>query len=168
MVERHRDTDNLKSALRIAPDDLDSCLVQQPGLFYAVAEALSVATSQRDAMKLELEEAQAELDQQFRLKASDEDPKAKVREGDIESQIKLSPRIKQLQRRFLESRTRVDDLAALKEAYHQRSFMLRELVAVQLAHFQNLQVERGVASSRHQLGDTVRQKQEQLRRERRV
>jgi hypothetical protein len=166
MVVRQSTTPGLEASLRIDPDDLDACLVEQPGLFYEVAESVSVANSQRDAIKLELEEAQAELDQQFRRKALEED--VKVTETMLQNQIRTTPRIKQLQRDYLESRTRADNRLALKEAYHQRSFMLRELVAVQLAHFQNLQVERGAAGARHQLGDSVRRGQEELRRARRT
>jgi hypothetical protein len=166
MVNRQSVNPDLEVSLRIDPDDLDACLVEQPGLFYEVAEAVSIANSQRDAIKLELEETQAELDQQFRRKALDED--IKVTEAMLQNQIRTAPRIKDLQRRYLESRTNADNRQALKEAYQQRSFMLRELVAVQLAHFQNLQVERGSTSARHQLGDNIRHRQEELRRERRT
>ncbi len=153
----------LEDNLRIDVDDLDNCLVSQPGLFYHVAEAVAEANSQRDLFKLELEEATAELDQQYRSQAL-QDPKIKVREGSIESQITIAPRIQKLQREYLAACTKAEHCAALKEAYQQRSFMLRELVAVQLAQFHNLGVERGATSARHHIGDRVREEQEQMRR----
>lgn len=165
MTERTRPADDLEASLRIDPEDLDACLVEQPGLFYHVAENVSAANSARDAIKLELEEAQAELDQQFRKTALERDEK--VTEASIQNQIRTAPKIKTLQRKYLEARTKAENRAALKEAYQQRSFMLRELVAVQLAHFQNLQVERGATFARHRMGDTNRGNAEQLRRARR-
>jgi hypothetical protein len=167
MVERRRPSSprDLEAALRIDPDDIDDCLVEQPGLFYYVAEAVSLANSQRDTAKLELEEAVAELDQQFRKTALAE--KEKLTEAAIENRIKTAPRIKGLQRDYLEARTKADHCAALKEAYQQRSFMLRELVAMQLAQLHNLGLERGAVAARHAIGDDVRARAEELRRARR-
>lgn len=142
---------NLEDSLQIDPDDLDTCLVEQPGLYYHVAEDVAMANSRRDGLKLELEEAEAELDQQIRNDAFRADHK--VTEGFIKGKISTSPNIKDLQRKLLAAKTTAEKALALKEAYGQRSFMLRELVAVQLAHFQNLQVERGVSSHRNQLRD---------------
>jgi hypothetical protein len=156
---------SLESSLRIDPDALDGCLVEQPGLFYEVADAVADANSERDGLKLDLEEKEAELDRQFRLKALETG--SKVTETMVRNQIQSAPKIMELQRFLLNARTKAEKALALKEAYSQRSFMLRELVAVQLAHFQNLQVERGVSSHRHQLGDLNRAGAEQLRRERR-
>ena len=164
MTERPQ-TD-LTQSLKIDPDDLDSCLVEQPGLFYHVAEAVSAANSQRDAVKLDLEEAQAELDQQFRKAAAARDEK--ITEAAIQNQIRTAPRIKALQRLYLEARAKAENRAALKEAYQQRSFMLRELVALQLSQLQNLQVERGVTYARHRVGEQNRGAAEQLRRDRRA
>lgn len=166
MVDRVRNNgaQGLEQSLEIDPDDLDSCLVSQPGLFYHVAEAVSLANSQRDAIKLELEEATAELDQQLRQNALAAD--LKITETSIQNSIRIKPKIKDLNRKYLDARTKAENASALKEAYQQRSFMLRELVAIQLAQFHNLQVERGAVSARHDLGDRNRRQAEQLRRDR--
>lgn len=142
---------HLEESLQIDPDDLDTCLVEQPGLFYHVADDVATANSRRDGLKLQLEETEAEIDQEIRTDALRLD--FKMTEAMIKNKILTAPRVKELQRQLLEAKTNAERKQALKEAYGQRSFMLRELVAVQLAHFQNLQVERGISSHRNQLRD---------------
>jgi len=155
----------LKNSLQIDRDDLDTCLVQQPGLFYHVAEQYSLAVSQRDEAKLALEEKTAELDKQVREAAVQADEK--LTEAGIQNRLRTMPKIKELQRDHLELRTQADSLLALKEAYMQRSYMLKELVALQLSQFHGLAVERGSTSARHELGDRNRQRGEELRKEER-
>jgi hypothetical protein len=154
---------DVRGLLRIDPDDLDSCLVDQPGLFFHVAETFAQANSRRDAIKLELDEKTAKLDQDIRAKALKQEEK--LTEAAIQARLRDMPVLQELQRDYLRARTEADTWQAMKEAFHQRSYMLRELVALQLAHLQNLGVERGTVSARHAIGDNVRQRAEALRRE---
>lgn len=151
----------LEAGLRIDPDDLDSCLVSQPELFREAGDAVSLANSRRDGLKLEVKETEAELFLAFRRKALNDGEKAT--EAYIEAQITISPRIKKLQREYLAACTEAENCTVLKDAYKDRSFMLREEVAMHLARFYNLGVERGAVSARHNIGDSVRLQQEQMR-----
>jgi hypothetical protein len=155
----------LERFLRIDEDDLDSCLVSQPGYFYQVAEALAASNARRDTVKLRVEEVTAELDQSIRAEAANSD--TKITEAGIQNQLRTLPRIKDLRQEYVEACAESERWAALKEAYHQRSYMLKELVALQLSQFYNLSVERGAVSARGQLGEVARARGEEQRRERR-
>jgi uncharacterized protein YigA (DUF484 family) len=169
MIDRVRraepDRSELEDSLKIDDDALDDCLVEQPGFFYHVAEAVAAANARRDTLKLKLEETLAELDQNIRSEALRTEEK--ITEASIQNRLRTFPRIQDLQRDYLDARTDAEKWTALKEAYQQRSFMLRELVALQLAQAHNLGIERGAVSARHELGDRARQRAEDLRRERR-
>lgn len=169
MVERERrdlDRAELESALKIDDANLNACLVEQSGYFYHVAASTASANAHRDTLKLVLEEALADLDQDIRAKAIAEDKK--LTESGIQNQLRQFPKIKELQRRCLEARLNAEKWQALKEAFSQRSFMLRELVALELAQVHSLNTERGVTSARQALGSAARQGEEALRKERRA
>jgi hypothetical protein len=155
----------LEASLQIDRDDLDSCLVDQPGYFYHVAEEVAQANARRDTLKLDLEEQTAVLDKEVRHNAQRDEEK--ITEAGIQNRLRTMPKIKELQRKYLDAKTEADSWAALKEAYQQRSFMLRELVALQLAQIHNLGVERGAVAARHEVGDRNRAATEALRRARR-
>ena len=167
MVERKKlnERQELEDSLEIDRDGLDECLVEQPGHFYHVAEHVAAANADRDTIKLELEEVLATEDGKFRaLCARTEE---KVTEGSIKNYLLTLDAVKELKRSYLTACTNADRWQALKEAYHQRSFMLRELVALHLAQIHNLGIERGAVASRHAIGDANRERGETLRRERR-
>lgn len=153
----------LESNLEIDRDDLDGCLVEQPGFFYHVAEELSAANSRRDTLKLDLEELMAEEDGRFRREAANQ--QIKFTEATVQNFLRTLDPVKALQRDLLRASTEAANWAALKEAYLQRSFMLRELVALHLAEIHNLGVERGVTASRHMLGEAAQKEAGQARRE---
>lgn len=132
-----------KDKLAIDRDGLGECLVDQPQLYYDVTSAHAEAVSERDAVKLELDELQADIDRKIREDAFKRD--VKVTEAGIQQQIKLDPKVKGLNRSFLEVRERTEQWFALKEAFQQRSFMLRELVALRIS-------ERGDIAGAHGAG----------------
>ena len=156
----------LENSLAIDRDDLDTCLVEQPGSFYHVAEQVASANARRDTAKLELEEVTATEDGKFRsLLAQNEE---KATESGISTHLRTLDNLKALQRELLVARTEADRWLALKEAYQQRSFMLRELVALHLSQIGNVRGEHGASSFRHDVGDRNRERAEQVRRERRT
>ncbi len=156
----------LEQSLHIDDDALDRCLTEQPGLFYHVATALAQANSQRDLLKLQLDEAMAEADGHERDLAFKREQK--ITEAAIQNSIKARPDIQKLQRACLEARTEAERWSALKEAYQQRSYMLKEIVGMRLAEFYSLGVERGAASGHRDLGDMNQARAEQKRRVQRL
>jgi len=171
MVQRQRSEDSdprleLEGNLRIDQDNLDECLVEQPGFFYHVAEEVANANARRDTLKLELEELMAEEDGKLRSAAARAEEK--VTEASIQNHLRTLPTVQAAQRKYLAARTQSESWAALKEAYSQRSYMLKELVALYLANMHNLGVERGAISARGQLADAARARGEDQRREARL
>lgn len=167
MIERVRRATTprveLEGELAIDQDNLDDCLVRQPGLFNQVAGAVVDANASRDTLKLRLEEAAAAVDQRVREEA--ERDGRKITEAAISRLIEADPDAAQLRNRLLDARIEAERWQALKESFQQRSFMLRELVALQLAEMSNLSVERGARSGRAQLADMARGRAETARRE---
>lgn len=131
----------LRKALEIDRDALDVCLEEQPSLYYHVAEGYTKAVAQRDSHKLALDELTAELDQQIRKKADDE--ARKITEASIQREMALFPKVKDATKRYYDAKALADEWLALKEAWQQRSFMLREIVALRLGELTNLSLERG-------------------------
>lgn len=157
-MERNKPTvsrEDLRDQLSIDKDDLDSSLVQQPDLYYHVAECFSEAVANRDSAKLDLDQAMAGLDEQLRQEAAAREEK--ITETLLQRRITTNPRIQEIERNFLRLRAEVDKWQALKEAYQQRSFMLRELVQMLIARLSNVGLERGASSSRGSLRDATAQ-----------
>jgi hypothetical protein len=127
--------------IRVDGEDLDDCLIEQPDLFYQTASGYEHAVAERDSAKLELEEATAEADLQLRRKAYDNDEK--ITETALGHRIAVLPKIKEAQRSFLDAKAKVGEWSALKEAFQQRSYMLREIVARQIAMMGDLSIEKG-------------------------
>ncbi len=160
--------DTLRTQLQIDPDNLDAALVEQPDLYYHVAEAYVTAVAERDAAKLTMEQAIAELDKQFREAAAAAEQK--TTETSLQRQIATTPRIMTLEKDLLRYRVDADKWQALKEAFQQRSFMLRELVAMYVRRMGDLSLDREVKGTRQNLVDAQADKNHaaasQVRRER--
>lgn len=165
MARRNQMTlEALESALRIDDTDIDRCLMEQPDLFYQTAIAAERAVSVRDEAKLRLEQKMAELDRSVREKAAAEEEK--ITEAGIRNKLMTLPRIKELNAAYLEAKEKAGKWAALKEAYRERSFMLRELVSRQIAQWHDTGIERGNSSVRSKRADAINAAAGQMRRRR--
>lgn len=147
----HKDLEMLREQLQIDRDDLDTGLVEQPDLYYHVAEAFVLAVAKRDEAKLDLEQATADLDKQFREAAAEADPPEKLTEAAITRKLASAPRIQTLERGLLRLRVEADKWQALKESFQQRSFMLRELVAIFVRRMGDVSLEHGNVGARRDL-----------------
>ena len=125
--------EELEAALSIDKNNLDEALLAQPDTYYRVSEALVLVASQRDAAKQALTETEAEIDQQLRVKARTND--LKLTETDIQSQKNIHPDVKSARFKLNELNTKLGKLEALKEAFQQRSYVLKELVALYTANY---------------------------------
>lgn len=127
-AKKQSDLEALQSQLQIDKDDLDTCLVEQPDLYYHVAEHFVSAVARRDEVKLSIEQVTAELGEQMRKAAAARDEK--LTEAAITRKLADTPRLQEMEAQYLHLRLEADKWQALKEAFQQRSFMLRELVAI--------------------------------------
>ena len=62
----------------------------------------------------------------------------------------------ELQQKFLDARTEAESWLVLKEAFQQRSFMLRELVALFIAQRRDLDMEAGTGQAKANLAESNR------------
>lgn len=124
---------DLQQQLQIDKMVLDDEVIRQPMLFFEVSDQLTEAMAERDAAKEELAAVDAELDQKIRKKLSS--GQARVTEGLITSHVITSPEHEKAFTAYLNAKTRSDKLEALKDAFKQRSFMLRDLVALHAANY---------------------------------
>lgn len=152
--------------LAIDKNRLDDCLIQQPEIYFHVATVFAHAVAERDALSLELEELQATLDQEFREKSVRSGEK--LTEASIQNRLRTVPELQAIQRRLLNSKKLAGDWQALKEAFQQRSFMLRELVALVIAQRNDLALEGGAGQARVTLADETRLKAGEMRRQKRM
>ena len=145
--------DRYRQHLAIDRNDLDTCLTEQPECHYHVSQACAIATAERDKLKLELEELTAKLGLDLRDQATRRDEK--LTEGALAQKLTGTPKIQELQRALLTKRQEAESWGVLKEAFQQRSFMLRELVALFIAQRHDLALEGGAGQARATLASSV-------------
>lgn len=152
--------------LSIDRTDLDACLMEQPETYEHVAQEVVRANASRDQLKLELEELQAQLDQDLRAEAAKSDER--ITEAALQNKLRSLPKIQAAQRAYLAARETAEQWAALKEAFQQRSYMLKELVALFIAQRHDLYLEQGSDQSRQSLAQSNKLAGDQLRKAKRA
>lgn len=123
----------LEEGLRIDKNALDEALERAPDLYYRVSKELTLATSRRDAIKQELAEIEAEADNTIRIRA--EGAKVKLTETDAKMQARLEPAVKRANRDLIEANRVVGMFSALKDAFNQRSYAIKDLVSLYVANY---------------------------------
>lgn len=117
-----------KKLVEIDREDLEKSLEDQPRLFSEVSEYASKWAAIRDLRKRNAEEVQARVDKEIRDEAIEGN--VKLTETAIFNQVKEDDDYKEAQRTFLEAKYFADLWAGLKESYQQRSYALKDLVAI--------------------------------------
>lgn len=125
--------ENMDAAIKIDKHSLDECVMQQPELFYRVAEKLALEISLRDELKDKLTVVQAEVDELVRMDAAKNE--TKVTESAIKNLVVQHPDVVSVRNTLARLNKSVGLLQALKESYSQRSYMLKELVSLFLASY---------------------------------
>lgn len=123
----------LEEGLQIDEYALDDALVTQPDSFYRVSKQLALLISRRDAKKQELAEEEAKADAELRETAVKH--KDKVTETEVKNMIRLDRDVQKVSTEFLDLNREVGELTALKEAYQQRSYVLKDLVQLYIANY---------------------------------
>lgn len=124
---------DLKEQLAIDKSALDDEVIRQPGLFYEVSEQLTDAIAERDGAKEDLASIDATLDAKWRKKF--EGGTKRVTEGTIAACVQTDPAHEKAFDVWLTAKTKADQLQALKDAFQQRSYMLRDLVQLYSANY---------------------------------
>jgi uncharacterized membrane protein YheB (UPF0754 family) len=123
----------LKQRLEIDKNALDDEIIRQPQLYYEISEQLANAIAVRDSLKEETNTTDADLDGMWRKQLAS--LKGKVTEAMISNHILTSTQHETAFQAWLTAKTHADKLQALKEAFQQRSSMLRDLVSLYTANY---------------------------------
>lgn len=132
-VEDYDDFRDLESGLEINELGLDEALASQPQMFYRVGAAYAMAVSRRDAAKQALSDAEAAADGNVRRGAQEDD--RKITEGEVRAGVQLDSDVVRARDRLLALSEVVGKLGALKEAYQQRSYALKDLAGLYVANY---------------------------------
>lgn len=120
----------LKEKLKIDKNDLDEELIQQSQLYYEAGSQYAKAASRSAFLKEQLRKVQSEVDLEIRAQAIEAGDK--VTETMVYNKSILDPRYKQAFYEYATSCQEVDEMSALKEAFSQRAYLLKDLVALYL------------------------------------
>jgi len=125
--------DDLKKNLAIDKTVLDDEVIRQPVLFFEISEQVTIAIAERDAAKEELAYIDAELNAHYRttLKGT----VTRVTDNQILSHIQRDKDHIAAFDTWAAAKLKADKLLALKEAFQQRSYMLRDLVSLYSANY---------------------------------
>ena len=125
--------EEMQAGIQIDPHGLDDAVMQQADLFFRVSERLAITISRRDQAKDNLKTTEAEVESIVREDAEQEEKK--MTEAAIKNAVSLHRDVKEAQRDLNDLNSHVGLLQALRDGYSQRSYMLRELVALYLAKY---------------------------------
>lgn len=154
----------LEQALQIEEHALDEALMTQPDAYYRVSRQVALTTSLRDEAKQALQEIEARIDLGVRREAYDNEDR--VTEKEVEAR-------KRVHRDVIAARNTLNDLeshllecVALKEAFQQRSYMLREMVQLHISRHYSGTEETPRNRYLDKQADEVRREANQMRRRR--
>lgn len=125
--------EKFKSSLLIDKLDLDNELITHASKLYEVANAHSLAVSRRDSAYDDIKVVSAELDGIIREEFETEG--TKYTEAKVQSAILLRPEYQDALARHRKLKFQTDALQALRESFHQRGYMLRDLVQLHLSGY---------------------------------
>lgn len=142
----------LEDALAIDEHALEEALRDQPETFYRVSKALALVISRRDAAKQALADAEAGADLDVRDESREEESrvardtvrgkdkptpvsKIKLTEGEVKARVQLDPAVVEARGAFARLSEEVGKLTALKEAFQQRSYALKDLCGLFIANY---------------------------------
>lgn len=155
--------DRLEQGLKIDEHALDEALTEQPQLFYNVAKELALAISKRDAAKQNVKLVEAEADAAFRSGAAQSGDK--ITETAVANAVRADKGVIAAGADLIKYDERVALLSALRDAFTQRSYALKDLVSLHLAAYYSQSSD--VRAGHDQADMRARQVREQNNRARR-
>jgi hypothetical protein len=123
----------MEERLAIDRGALEQVCVEHPDSLYKVATAVTHFRSMRDAKKKELEEKEASLYLDIRHRASVQDER--ITEAEIKAQMTLDRDRRRLIGQLAEANELLARWETLRDAFLQRSYMIKELVSLYLARY---------------------------------
>lgn len=127
------DLNHYEAALTIDRNALDSAVIEQPTLFYEVAELAASARDELEGAKGALDHAAAETANDLRKAA--EIAGSKTTEARISEQVTISGVFVTAEVAVREAKLSADRAGNLKEAYSQRASMLKLMVDLYASNY---------------------------------
>lgn len=127
----------LESALAIDQHALDEALMTQPDAFYRVSREYVMLVAERDQAKQMLAEEEAAAARRVRKLVE------KITVKELEEEVQLDKKVKAARATFAELAFQASQFGALKEAFMQRSYALKDLVELHLANYFADNAEKG-------------------------
>ena len=147
-MAREIDMEDLRKKLLIDKHSLDEEIEHQAEVYYEIAEQAVLAKSRMDAAEEELKQIQAQLDGVVRREA--EEAEEKITEAGVRAAVIQHRDYKKSSQNALKAREEFEKLSALRDAFRQRSSMLRDLVEL---HVSGYYTERSIRSSANKHSD---------------
>ena len=119
--------------LLIDNNRLDRHLMEQADLFNRVAQNYTLACSVRDKLYDDIKATHSRLSNECREEAEEES--RKMTDKAVETYVLDHQDYRDAVQAHLKQKRVADEWGALKESYHQRSYMLRELVQLYVAGY---------------------------------
>lgn len=135
--------DEFRGYLEIDRTSLDDEVRQHASLLFSVSEAMVEAIAKRDALKDFLTKTEAELDCEVREGFGDD----KYTETQVKSTVLTDPSRIKINAQLLEAKAEADKLIALKDAFHSRGYMIRDLVSLYLSNYYTEDSARGTSQT---------------------
>lgn len=154
------DIADLEALLAIDENGLEEALRDQPTLFYRISKAYALEVSRRDAAKQALADAEARADLDIRDEAREDEAtarrnkdesKIKLTESEVKARVALDGNVVRARDALASRSETLARLTALREAYQQRSYALKDLASLYIANY--------YTASEHTAGRTIRDRQ---------
>lgn len=151
-----------ESRLRIDRNALDNAVAEQADIYYQVARSFSQATDVSETSKAELDVIDSGV--ALSLREDAEKKGVKVTEGKIAEMVKVSDAHIDAMNNYQQARDRARSLNDLRDAYHQRSEMLKRMVDLYVGQYFTVTSVRSAETKQSGTAADAGKKAMQLRR----
>lgn len=125
--------EEVEELLKINRNNLDTVVCQQAEIFSKITDQFSLAVAKRDHMKEELAVLDASIAIEYRQKAQDNNEK--LTEGKLNEKVDSDERHRLFVDKFLKAKLEADRWGGKKEAFSQRSSMLKLCCELYLSNY---------------------------------
>ena len=158
--------EQLKARLAINKHALDDDISKQPTLFFDVAEACVGAMADRDTAKEHLASIDAELDGLVRTALNKSEDK--VTEAMVKNSVQMHKKHMDAFNTYMDVKTRADLLLAMKEAFSQRGYMLKDMAQLYVSSYYEQNSVQGTAATDKIAYNSTRKRLSEARERRNV
>jgi len=152
----------LEGALGIDEFELNVELAKHAELFYRVSKALALTISQRDAAKQALQDLEARVELDVREAAAQDD--RKINNDEVRAMVVVDPQVRKARGALAYLSESVGALGALKEAFQQRSYALKDLSELYVANYYGASPENAGRRVSNRAGAEARKAMAEVRR----